>query len=223
MKHFKITDLLIGIIFTLLFISIAVVITVNFRPLYYMDIDALNIEADSGIQKDVILENYNALIDYSSPFYKGELQFPSLAASESGLSHFEEVKNIFTSFYILGAVTLILGVIIIIYKSRRKEISYLLVSAITAIVLPLLLGLFMGINFDKTFILFHKLFFNNNDWLFDPATDPVITILPDTFFMHCAILIILIVILFSIAFLTIYIVKRKNIHIKYRKNRGLKL
>lgn len=223
MKHFKITDLLIGIIFTLLFISIAVVITVNFRPLYYMDIDALNIEADSGIQKDVILENYNALIDYSSPFYKGELQFPSLAASESGLSHFEEVKNIFTSFYILGAVTLILGVIIIIYKSRRKEISYLLVSAITAIVLPLLLGLLMGINFDKTFILFHKLFFNNNDWLFDPATDPVITILPDTFFMHCAILIILIVILFSIAFLTIYIVKRKNIHIKYRKNRGLKL
>ncbi len=223
MKHFKITDLLIGIIFTLLFISIAVVITVNFRPLYYMDIDALNIETDSGIQKDVILENYNALIDYSSPFYKGELQFPSLAASESGLSHFEEVKNIFTSFYILGAVTLILGVIIIIYKSRRKEISYLLVSAITAIVLPLLLGLLMGINFDKTFILFHKLFFNNNDWLFDPATDPVITILPDTFFMHCAILIILIVILFSIAFLTIYIVKRKNIHIKYRKNRGLKL
>ena len=223
MKHFKITDLLIGIIFTLLFISIAVVITVNFRPLYYMDIDALNIETESGIQKDVISENYNALIDYSSPFYKGELKFPSLTASESGLSHFAEVKNIFTSFYILGAVTLILGVIIIVYKSRRKEISYLLVSAITAIVLPLLLGLFMGINFDKTFILFHKLFFNNNDWLFDPATDPVITILPDTFFMHCAILIILIVILFSIVFLTIYMVKRKNIHIKYRKNRGLKL
>ena len=223
MKHFKVTDLFIGIVFTLLFISIAVVITVNFRPLYYMDVKLLGIEGDSGLSKNEILKNYNTLIDYSSPFYKGNLKFPTLAASESGLSHFAEVKNIFTDFYIIGAITLLLGIAVIVYKSRKREISYLMVSAITAIVLPLLLGLLMSINFDKTFVLFHKLFFNNNDWLFDPATDPVITILPDTFFMHCAILIISIVILFSIIFLIIYMIKKKHNHIKYRTNKGLKL
>lgn len=223
MKKFKISDLLIGIIFTLLFISLAVVITINFRPLYYMDIDFLNIDETSGFDKANIIENYNALIDYSSPFFQEELIFPSLAASESGLFHFVEVKNIFTAFYILGAITLILGIIIIVQKARNKDFSYLLVSAITAIVLPNLLGLFMSLDFDRTFYLFHKLFFNNDYWIFDPVTDPVITILPDTFFMHCAIMIILLVLLFSITFFIIYFWKRKYFSIRYRKNKGLKI
>jgi integral membrane protein (TIGR01906 family) len=222
MKRFKITDLLIGIIFTLLFISIAVVITINFRPLYYMDIKLLNIETSSGIAKSDILKNYNALIDYSSPFFKGGLKFPTLAASASGLKHFAEVKTLFTAFYIMGAITLILGILIFIYKSRNREYSYLLASSITAIVLPLLLGILMAVNFERTFIIFHKIFFNNNDWLFDPVTDPIITILPEDFFMHCAILIILIVILLSAVFLILYFTKRKHYGIRYRRSRELK-
>ncbi len=223
MKRFKITDFFIGLLFTLLFISIAVVITINFRPLYYMDIKLLNIDINSGIPKGEILRNYNALIDYSSPFFKGNLVFPTLAASKSGLSHFADVKNIFTFFYILGAITLIPAIIIIIKKRKHRDYSYLLASAITAVVLPLILGVLMAINFDKTFILFHKIAFRNNDWLFDPSTDPVITILPDTFFMHCAVMIIFIVILFSIFFVAIYFKQKKYFSIKYRKNKGLKL
>lgn len=38
----------------------------------------------------------------------------------------------------------------------------------------------------------HKVFFDNDYWLFDPKYDPVITILPDRFFLHCGILIVLI-------------------------------
>jgi integral membrane protein (TIGR01906 family) len=222
MKRFKITDLLIGVLFTLLFISIAVVITINFRPLFYLDIDALHIEESSGLTKDVIRENYDALIDYSSPFFKGALDFPTLTASESGLIHFEEVKNIFTGFYIMGAITLILGVIIIVQKAKNKDYSYLLVSAITAIGLPLILALFLSIDFDRTFVLFHKLFFNNDYWLFDPTTDPVITMLPDTFFMHCAIMIIVLVVLMSLLFLAGYFWNRQHTGLKYRKNKGLK-
>ena len=222
MKRFKITDLLIGVLFTLLFISLAVVITINFRPLFYMEIEPLNIEADSGLSRDEIIDNYNALIDYSSPFFKGDLVFPSLTASQSGLKHFVEVKHIFTWFYILGAITLILGILIIIRKTINKDISYLFVSSISAIVLPTLLGLLMFMDFDRAFIIFHKLFFNNDDWLFDPSTDPVITILPDTFFLHCALLIILIVLVFSIIFLIIYFWKKQHLSIKYRKNKGLR-
>jgi integral membrane protein (TIGR01906 family) len=223
MRRFKITDLLIGILFTLLFISIAVVITINFRPLYYFDISYLNIAESSGYSEEVIRENYDTLIDYSSPFYRGELKFPTLAASQSGLFHFTEVKDIFTGFYILGAVTLAFGIIIIIQKHKNKDFSYLLVSAITAIVLPLILALSLSIDFDRAFVIFHKLFFNNDYWLFDPSTDPVITILPDTFFMHSAIMIIVLVVLMSLSFLTVYLLKRKYSGIKYRKNKGLKL
>ncbi len=223
MRRFKITDILIGIIFTLLFISIAVVITINFRPLYYYDIKHLNIVENSGLTEAVIRENYDTLIDYCSPFFTGELKFPTLAASESGLIHFAEVKNIFVAFYVLGAITLAFGIIIIVEKHKNRDFSYLLVSAITAIVLPLLLALSLSIDFDRAFVIFHKLFFNNDYWLFDPSTDPVITILPDTFFMHSAIMIILIVVLMSLLFLTIFFIKKQRSGIKYRKNKGLNL
>jgi len=223
MRRFKVTDIAYGIIFTLLFISIAVVITVNFRPLYYMDIKLLNIEATSGLDKDTIKKNYDALIDYSSPFFRGDLKFPSLDSSENGLIHFSEVKNIFTAFYIIGAISLVLGIIIIIFKSKKKDYSYLMVSAITAVVLPLLLAIYMAIDFDRAFVVFHKIFFRNDYWLFDPVTDPVITILPDEFFMHCAIMIILIVLFFSLLFILIYKKAKRHTGIRYRKIKGLNL
>ncbi len=223
MKRFKITDILIGILFTLLFISIAVVFTINFRPLYYMDVHLLKIDEISGFDKSDILANYNALIDYSSPFFRGDLKFPTLEASQSGLQHFVEVKNIFTSFYILGAITLIIGIIIILYKRKRKDISYLFVSAITSIVIPILVAIYMAIDFNRAFVVFHKIFFNNDDWLFDPTTDPVILILPEEFFMHCAILIIILVLLFCSAFLLLYYKKKSHVGIKHRKNSGLKI
>ena len=49
-------------------------------------------------------------------------------------------------------------------------------------------GFFMLIGFDQFFIAFHGLFFNNDAWLFNPLTDPIINALPEAYFMHCFIL-----------------------------------
>jgi len=46
----------------------------------------------------------------------------------------------------------------------------------------------MAVDFNDFFIDFHKILFRNNDWLFDPSLDPIITALPDTFFLHCFIM-----------------------------------
>lgn len=219
----KFTDFLIGIIFTLLFISISVIITINFRPLYYLDVKLLHIEQTSGYEKDEILTNYNTLIDYSSPFYKGDLKFPTLDASAAGLQHFEEVKDIFTAFYLMAGISLVAAVSIIIYKSKKRDISYLPVSSATAILLPSILGVLIMLNFDRAFVIFHKLFFRNDLWLFDPSTDPVITILPDTFFLHSAIMIILLVILGSIGLYVIYHFLKKRTGIRYRKLPDIKV
>jgi integral membrane protein (TIGR01906 family) len=43
----------------------------------------------------------------------------------------------------------------------------------------------MRINFEQVFIFFHELLFRNRDWIFDPNSDPVINMLPDTFFLEC--------------------------------------
>lgn len=221
--RFKYSDLLIGVVFTLFFISLGVIITINFRPLYYLDVNLLDIEKTSGFPKEEILANYNTLIDYSSPFFRGELSFPTLTASPAGIQHFKEVKDIFTAFYILAGISLAAVIAIIIYKSRKKDLSYLPVSALTAILLPSIIGLLLAIDFDTSFIIFHKLFFRNDYWLFDPSTDPVITILPDTFFLHSALLIIILVLLGSLCLYLVYLMKRRYSAIKYRKTDDIRI
>ncbi|MFU0828276.1 MAG: Integral membrane protein TIGR01906 [Lachnoclostridium sp.] len=210
MKRLKFSDILIGLVFTLLFISVGVIAAVNFRFIYYLDISLLKIPETSGMDRQVIIDNYNALIDYNSPFFKGELKFPTLPASPSGLQHFAEVKNIFVAFYFIGLVSLIAAIFIILYKKRKKDYGYLLVSSVMVLVLPAMISLGCAINFDAAFVLFHKIFFRNNYWLFDPVTDPVILILPETFFLHELIVIILFVILGSIALFLIYRKKTKR-------------
>ena len=37
--------------------------------------------------------------------------------------------------------------------------------------------------------------FNNDDWIFDPVTDPIINMLPESFFAQCAILIVLVMLI----------------------------
>ena len=179
-KAFKKSDILIGLVFFLLFISIGVVFTINFRPLYYLDIKLLNIPESSGYSKEEIIANYNALIDYSSPFFKGSLSFPTLTASPSGIQHFKEVKDIFTFFYGLAAISLITAVSIIVYKARTRDISYLAVSSLTSIILPIIVGLLLAIDFDTSFLIFHKIFFKNDYWIFDLLLT-VINILPAKF------------------------------------------
>lgn len=208
---FKLTNILIGILFTLFFISLSVIIILNTRSLYYNSIDRLELEQYSGLERETIIENYDALIDYCSPFYQGGLKFPSLASSESGTSHFAETKVIFISFYYIAAITGVLLLFIILYKKKRNDTSYLRTSAITVIVLPSIIGIATALNFEKTFLLFHKLVFRNDDWLFDPTTDPIINLLPEEFFMYCAIGIVSLVLVGSIILFFIdYFIRRKQ-------------
>lgn len=211
----KITDILLGIVFALFFISISVVAVVNFRPLYYLDINLLNIADTSGYSINIIKENYNTLIDYCSPFFQGPLNFPTLTSSANGLQHFDEVKNIFVVFYYLAAFTFILILVIIIYKKKKQDTTYLVVSSITTIVLPIIVALASLINFDATFIIFHKIFFRNDYWYFDSELDPIITLLPQAYFLHCVVFIIACILIGSLSlFLASVLAKRKILRIK---------
>ena len=54
------------------------------------------------------------------------------------------------------------------------------------------------IDFSKAFVLFHKIFFRNNYWIFDANTDPIINALPEDLFMIYGAIILGIVIISSI-------------------------
>ncbi len=207
----KFISFISAVIFFLFIVSFAVTITLNFKPLYYLDMNVLQISQTSGYSEEEIIENYNVLIDYNNFWGPKTLEFPTLAMSETGRIHFEEVKVIFVAFEVMCMITLILSIVSIIYHRKTHSLKYLKYTSIITIAIPAVIALFIGLCWDKVFVIFHKIFFNNDYWIFSPDTDPVINILPDTFFMHCAIMIISIVILGSIICGVIYQTKKHKV------------
>lgn len=189
-KRKRICHGLLAWVLSLTIISLSIVGTLAFRPLYYMDIALLNIPEQSGCSVEKIRENYDALIDYNLSFGDERLEFPSLAMSEPGRIHFEEVKAIFDIFKYMAAAGTLLSAAGILFFHKKRESLYLKKTAILTAALPVILGLYVALGWERAFVAFHHVFFNNDYWLFDPLTDPVITILPDTFFLHCALLIL---------------------------------
>lgn len=189
---------ILALVLTLTIISVSVVFTLAFRPLYYLDISALDISEQSGYSEEEIRENYDVLIDYNMSLGKDKLEFPTLAMSEPGRIHFEEVRDIFNIFKYMAMAGVVLSIGGIVFCIRRKEYRYLKLTSILAVALPAVLGLLVALNWDWAFVTFHHIAFDNDYWIFDSLTDPVITILPDTFFMHCALMILGCVVLGSV-------------------------
>lgn len=190
-------DIVTAISLMFFIITLAIVFTVFFKPLYYSDIYRLGIDISSGLDKDIIVKNYDALIQYQSIFYQGPLQLPNFTMSMAGRIHFAEVKRIFEVLQVMLIISGITSSILVFQQIRKKEYRFLRLTGILTIALPLLLAILVMMNFDMAFIIFHKLVFRNDFWIFDFTTDPIISILPQDFFMHCFIMIIVIIILFS--------------------------
>lgn len=171
--------------------------------IYYIDIEVLDIPANSGYSRDVILENYHAVMDYLSPFCTEDFHLPSMAYSNPGAIHFEECKVIFNQIYLWGAIAFVFVSLMFLFHKDRLTFR---IAGVLTLALPLTVVAAIAINFDKAFVLFHKLLFNNMNWVFDPRYDPIITILPEDFFMHCGIFIALCVIVGALVLL----LRRKN-------------
>lgn len=189
-----------GLVLFLCLVCASVVFTLNFRPLYYLDMKLLHISEQSGFDSDVIRRNYDVLIAYNNIWHSGALEFVDFTMSESGRIHFEEVKKVFAIFE-YGALILIVVSAALVIRAKRKH-SYRIFAAAGAfsIGIPAGLGILIAANWEWVFITFHRLVFRNDYWLFDPSTDPVIQILPDAFFMHCAALILLLILAGSAGF-----------------------
>lgn len=207
----KLTKLTLSIILTLTIISLAVVLTLACKPLYYLDIHALHIPETTGCTISEIKANYNAVIDYCLSFGNAPLEFPTFPMSEGGRIHFEEVKNIFNLFKYMVIGGTLASTAGILWMRRKHCYGYLKLTAILTVALPAIIGAAVALNWDRTFVTSHEIAFNNDYWLFDPATDPVINILPDLYFLHCAVMILALVILESILCAWAYRAeKRKN-------------
>ena len=180
--------------------------------LYKADVRLLGLAWRTGMDENEIMENYNAMMDYLSPFHKGEFDLPSLAYSENGAYHFYETRNIFTALYIAGAVSFVLMIFMLVKLRKDADFRKILgISGALTLIIPIILMIVIAIDFNAAFIVFHKLFFNNDMWIFDPAVDPIINILPWQFFMHCGIFIGSLWIIASILQLVICVKKKRGV------------
>ena len=196
--------------FSITIICLAVLFSLSFKGLYHFEINHLSIVEDTHISQDKIKENYHVLIKYLTDEKVDKLILPSFTMSDQGEIHFVDVKNIFTLIkkvmYILGGFSFI-G---ILYSISKKQYGFLKHTAIGLVAVPLgILGVAM-INFDKAFVVFHKIAFTNDYWIFDPILDPIITILPQEFFLHSFLLIISFVLIMALILIMIYIKWRRN-------------
>lgn len=193
----KISTTLYALVHAIAVLTSSVLLGLNTRLLYYMNIP--KIQAQNGdYDHTLIKSNYDLLIDYLNPFYRGKLELNGLPMSPQGEFHFYEVKVIFDLVWILFAVSLILSVFLFIKRKRENQLGYLKGAAAFTFILPILLGIPFVVNFSRAFVVFHEIAFSNDYWIFDPQIDPVIRILPEWFFMYAAFLILLYMILLAL-------------------------
>ncbi|HAT4783589.1 TPA: TIGR01906 family membrane protein, partial [Clostridioides difficile] len=200
----KFLNVLFSVCISIVIIVGVINFTVGFKQLYYFDIDYLNISELSGLSEDDIKLNYDYLIDYNLNKNVSEFKLPTLKSSPQGKIHFEEVRNIFQNINKLAKLLLVVFLVGIILSVKNKNIKILKTTSITLIIMPLLLTVPILLNFEKSFIIFHKLLFRNDYWIFNPDLDPVINMLPEEFFFHSGMMILILILLVSILLFVMY-------------------
>ena len=108
--------------------------------------------------------------------------------NERDRMHMRDVRNLFLGGIKVGGVCLIVAAAILtMFKKREKDWKRLFCRAYSIalgvwLVIGVLLGIAFSIDFTTCFTIFHKLFFTNNLWIFNPETDYMIRMLPEGFF-----------------------------------------
>jgi integral membrane protein (TIGR01906 family) len=152
----------------------------------------------SGYAKEEIILNYNALMNWCMPWVNAKFALPTFPSSTNAIIHFEEVKAIFNIVLAAGFFSAI-PLFVLSYRAKKyKKCQRFIVAGSITLTIPVLLGSYVALDFNNAFVFFHEMVFRNELWIFDYKTDPVITILPEAYFMHCLIVILSVVVLGSV-------------------------
>lgn len=108
------------------------------------------------------------------------------------IAHMEDVRGLFLAAIAIRRICLaVIVVSLILLALTKADIRRVLPRTLCAgtVLFFFLLALLTAIiasDFSKYFIVFHHIFFNNDLWMLDPATDLLINIVPEPFFMDTA-------------------------------------
>ena len=114
--------------------------------------------------------------------------------NEQDRLHMGDVQGLFLGGLALrrGAFAVLAAALVFLAAACRKEIWRTLARSFQAVLgilaaLILFLGIAMARNFNAVFTKFHEIFFDNDLWIFDPAEDYMIRMLPEGLFFDMVI------------------------------------
>ena len=175
----------------LFLLSLSILLTIYLAWFMYpQEISWLNLTNRVPFQPQTIQHNFNVLMDYLTNPLNQALEMPDFPSSASGIHHFAVVKGLFHLAQGVAIVTLPIFYLFWKQVIQKGFLSLYRRGLLIMLSLPLVLGLVgVFIGFEQFFTLFHQILFVGDDtWLFDPAKDPVILILPEDFFLHAFLL-----------------------------------
>ena len=217
----KRTSILLSVIFVIAVViftmTVSIALPIYCRPFYYAHVDALDLPGPWGVAREDIIEAYDEVLDFLTvdgrEFGTGFLPF-----SEQGKAHFEDCKILFdlnkyaliASFAVI-VLLLLLNLIGVIRLGKPFDLPLSFFAGIGTLVLFATLGVVVSKDFKAAFTVFHKMFFpGKTNWMFNPYTDPIILFMPQQFFMDCALLICVSILLISVFFIVRGIVKKNK-------------
>ena len=212
-------------LFTALFIVALMLFIITFsiglpiycRFFYYLQIDALNLPKITGYSYEQIKGAYDEVLNFltlpNRPFGTGVFFY-----SEEGKSHFADCKGLFNlNLIVLLTSSAILLLTFILQKKklitliRPFSIHPAFISAISIFAILFIILVFALIDFSAVFVVFHLIFFpGKTNWQFSPYETEIILALPEQFFMNCAIMIGVSILVFCLSIIIVQLVKRKK-------------
>ena len=164
--------------------SLAIFLTINSVWLFSINAHFQHLGKLTGLSFNQMHQEYLRIINYLENPFKSQIGFKYFRSSKGGLLHFRDVRRL-VMFNNLVFIISIPFVVQCVRWLKRTGLQWLLLSPIKIIVtVSLMIVAMMAVSFDQVFIWFHEVLFRNEDWIFDPAVDPVINMLPDTLFLQ---------------------------------------
>lgn len=145
-----------------------------------------------------------------------EDEFTSNFFSSRDQLHMIDVRNIIagTEYIFFFSCIVFLIVLVYFFSFHKMEFPLFLqrLFFFSGILGFLVLGIFgvFALFFERSFILFHQLFFSNDFWMLDPAVDKLVVLYPANFFLIIFVFILGLVFVFAVVLLVLsWYLKRK--------------
>ena len=153
---------------------------------------------DVHMEMEDLLEVTDEMMSYLRG-HREDLHIPTIVDgqpreffNEREIAHMEDVRGLFLAALVIRRVCIRVMIAVLAFLLLTKT-NFARVLPRTICVgtglffagIAALAGI-ISTDFTKYFIIFHKIFFNNDLWLLDPTTDLLINIVPEPFFMDTA-------------------------------------